>query len=273
MVTLRITGSSGWIFAFNALHPTLKVTCEGKDATIRIPHLSSAQNEEEYRWYFEDYVEKDSFLISRATRAFVELEKYGTKLAEAILTSGFISPDVLEEGLAIWLEENLSKRTGLHHIHWEILEWTDLWPLDHRPKFVTVTRSFISNGLAQSDREISRPFRVLVLAARPGSQDDVPHRLVSRIVQNVADYVQLNSGASLYQDVKMDIVNPGTFESLKECLDKRHNYYDVVHLDVHGHQIGKQYGQPPPPPPPFLGPTLTVTGLFLPSSQLRAKSQ
>lgn len=243
MATIWITPSYRWILGFDPVHPTLNVSYNGKNAVVSVPNLSSGKKEEGYRWYFEEYVEQDPFLSSRATSALENLKAYGVKLADAIVGTGLVPEDILEQGIEIQIEDDVPAKSTLYHLHWEILEWIDLWRVSHPPKIVTVTRSCRRITKFQPANPPLESFRILVLAARPNAGNDVPHRLVSRIIQNVIDQIQSTPGSSAYKTVTMDIVSPGTLELLKEWLGdtrKGKGYYDLVHLDVHGHEIKSQ---------------------------------
>ncbi|GBL11509.1 photosystem I assembly protein Ycf3 [Microcystis aeruginosa Sj] len=68
---------------------------------------------------------------------------------------------------------------------------------------------------------------LLVVIARPNEESDVNYRTISRPL------VELVNSSEI--PVKIDILRPGTYESLTRHLDEKgEGYYHVIHFDVHG---------------------------------------
>ena len=222
----------------------------GTNLTFTAESLSLA-DEEEIRWYLEDYAQISPFDKSRATAAARILSRVGERLFSTIdwrVASKDFKP---HQSVSIQILElvNTDPQSSVRHVYWELLEQLELWPDAIRPSSVVVSRSYpgigqsvtqhvkrqdavkIATGMCRERSEKTDTFNILVCSARPDGVYDIPQRLVSQIVRQEIQRPGLDRKA------RMDIVRPGTFEALKQHFAASEiGYYDIVHFDLHGMQ-------------------------------------
>ncbi|KAI8629650.1 hypothetical protein F5Y19DRAFT_431355 [Xylariaceae sp. FL1651] len=69
---------------------------------------------------------------------------------------------------------------------------------------------------------------ILVISARPRSEEDIPHRLVTRVIS-------LKVFESGDEKIKWKLVRPGTWDAFLDELEAFPlGHFDIVHFDVHG---------------------------------------
>ncbi|KAH6666034.1 hypothetical protein B0J14DRAFT_643340 [Halenospora varia] len=195
--------------------------------------------EEEIRWYLEDFADKDPSNASRAEATNSILGSYGRVLESSLLTTYSSRRDDDTKHLIVRVKG--CPGSPAENILWESLEHVQETgqPRLAQHHFTAVVR--VSHGLAvscpphaaeKSSTSIHDPANILVVVARPNSGQDVPHRLVSRIILEVLSTIPKAS-----RPVNLEIVRPGTFEALEEHLHvKSPGYFDLVHLDLHGYE-------------------------------------
>jgi hypothetical protein len=125
----------------------------------------------------------------------------------------------------------------MHHIFWEILEHPEVWgPV--APPAVHVVR-IASAEKREETRAVQRPemqdnselCNILVAAARPDPDDDIPHRLVSRVLHDMMH----NREDEFPRPVSLDIVRPATWEAFQNHLESHSpGYFNIVQFDMHG---------------------------------------
>ena len=121
---------------------------------------------------------------------------------------------------------------------WEVLENPAIWQdtLEFSPDDVSVVRVHPSSRdhihFQDFPKLGSRQQKILVITARLTGGEDIPHRLITRSVHNIAIQPSILEADS---NVDLSIVRPGTFVAFEEAL-RRHGpgYFDIVHLDMHG---------------------------------------
>jgi len=203
----------------------------GQGFAAYLPLDLSAGDAEEIRWYLECYVQ-EPLAQARAKKALEKLYDHGRGIIKSINWNSLIPPEMRDE--IVILRVQSEDETRGTHVFWELLERTELWPSPAPPK-VLVLRTPHSdlNALVSFYKEEIQTFNILLVSARPDAEDDIPHRLVSQILLESVR----NMPASSKFSADLEIVRPGTFESLKEHLGRYpKGHFRVVHFDVHGVQ-------------------------------------
>ena len=89
-------------------------------------------------------------------------------------------------------------------------------------------------GLSDQKPEdtLPNPLNILICSARPAGTQDIPQRLVSRIVMRELQRLRSDEPN---RKATVEIVRPGTFKALEKHLTGRpQGFYDLVHFDLHG---------------------------------------
>jgi hypothetical protein len=203
------------------------------NAVACIPYALQGDQLEAIRWYLEDYAQNDPLATTRATKAKKILLDYGRTLISSIDWDKLYGPNERQEDLI--LEIQAAGDDGLEQTPWELLEDPDLWQ-GATPPTVRVVRV----GIEQPSREQLSDGRqkrgdlqvnLLVVAARHDPDNDIPHRLVSRILHDK----MLAAESSTKMKITLDIVRPSTWDTFCNHLHLHpKGHYDVVHFDLHG---------------------------------------
>lgn len=189
---------------------------------------------EEIRWYLEEFAQNDPFKRSRAAKTKASILSYGKRLASAINWKDLISPDEWEQHLLLKIVDLDEQR---NHIFWEILEHPEVWdPV--APPAIQVVRISSTEKAVETEISLksetegsSEDCNILVVAARPDSDVDIPHRLVSRVLH---DLIRKRAD-ELSRPVSMEIVRPATWEAFRNHLGSHPpGYFNIVHFDMHG---------------------------------------
>lgn len=140
-----------------------------------------------------------------------------------------------ETSLTVFLDieaGTASATTSIHSLHWEVLEDMSVWPekTNHQ---VIVRRKVPDLDIAQSvqAKGYVSGFNILVVAARDLSrgEGEIGHTLVT------AGMVEIISKLPSKTPVNLEIVRPGTWDTLRRHLESRpKGYFSLVHLDTHG---------------------------------------
>jgi len=214
----------------------VELTGEGltrRTADARFEFALSPQDQEDLRWYLEDYPQYP-FDPAPTIAARVEgrMAEIGTELFEAL----FQSSDARD----LWatLRDRLNDTrveiiTGVREaatIPWELLRdpRTDT-PLALRAR--AFVRAHPNPSQFPSFPETpSGPIRILLVICRPAGERDVPFRSVaSRLIKGLSE-----DARALFQ---LDLLRPPTFERLGQVLRQakaEEQPYHVVHFDGHG---------------------------------------
>ncbi len=80
-----------------------------------------------------------------------------------------------------------------------------------------------------------RPFRILLVIARPYGDQDIPLGTVARPL--------LEALRPLGKRVEVELLRPPTFDAVQRRLNEHRGFYDVVHFDGHG-VFGKSLSEP-----------------------------
>lgn len=209
------------------LHLIIRNLETGQSTSEQLSYPTSSIIEDEIAWYLEDYVVQDCFETTRAEKAAKTLQTLMDTLARGIHWHNVIPS--FEAGQWLDIRVDQGSMEAKVHIFWESLEEVKLWPEDIRPSGVRVSRSLKAVEEITKDSTILGERHVLVCTARPNSDQDIPHRLVTRHIVNVATH----SGTHI------EIVRPGTFSAFEERLMAHEpGYFDLVHFDLHGFDDG-----------------------------------
>src|SRR5215472_9872064 len=210
--------------------PTLRLTqsAEGEDqhrveiafearrtAVSRFAFSLSAQDQEDIRWYLEDYLQ---YPLDPAPKVAARIESRLAELGAELFTAIFHSNDDVRDVWADIREELGDTRVevacGVREattIPWELLrEPSADTPLSLR------TRSFVRT-ISQAQQAPSLalngagPIRILLVICRPGGRSDVPFR-------SVANRLLRGLGATEREKVELTVLRPPTFERLSRAL-------------------------------------------------------
>jgi len=193
----------------------------------------SDQEQENLRWYLEDYlqhVDPPAPQIAAAVeRRMIEV---GVGLFKAVFQSSDDARD-LWATLRARLEETrveiITEVREAASVPWELIRdpKTDV-PLALRAR--SFVRAHPTPVQVPKIPDRAEALRILLVICRPGRGDDVPFRSVaSRILKGL--------GAKARKLFELDVLRPATFEKLAEAVKKKHaagEPYHVVHFDGHG---------------------------------------
>jgi hypothetical protein len=225
---------------------TVVQSCKLKDP------LTSAEKEE-CRWYLENFVAEAPYSTTRAQKAAKVLKSYAEVLQQDLNLLG-LTPDTdcslsnERRRLVIEVKEDpldeKNSQNSIHQLHWELLEQPNLWTQ-------SIVKVQVRRGIAEpppdaaaniittlSPREQS--FNVLLVIARDTSRGlkrlEIDPNCASAILTAVQRSV---NGARGSIKINLEVVRPGTLDSLEEHLARAENqhhpgYFHLVHFDLHG---------------------------------------
>lgn len=218
----------------------MEVTLEG-DGAPRVARSTfsfalSTQDEEDLRWYLEDYLQyPQEPAPAIARRVEGRLAEVGMELFAAVFQKSDDARDLwtlVRERLAETRVEIVTGVAEANSIPWELLRD----PKTGSPLALTA-QSFVR---AQPDAALHLPlplpvkekekFRILLVLCRPRGPEDVPFRSVaSRLVKGLDEATR--------EAYDLDLLRPPTFEQLGKVLRRAKDEgrpYHVVHFDGHG---------------------------------------
>jgi len=234
MPMLRLTQSSEGPSRYR-----VEIALEGDDlprqtAVSQFDFVLSAEDQEDLRWYLEDYLQYPQDPASkRADRIERRMVEMGTELFRAVFQAN-------DDACDLWA----ILRTQLNNTRVEIVTGVEEatvipWERIRDPKtdvsLALRARSFVRAYSQAAQRpklpKISTgPIRILLVICRPGARDDVPFRSVaSRIVKGLSEEARAR--------FQLEVLRPPTFEHLGRTLraaKDRGEPYHVVHFDGHG---------------------------------------
>ena len=192
----------------------------------------SAQEQEDLRWYLEDYQYPEDPGPSIATRIEQRIDEIGKQLFNRLFATaqgqrlwGRLQPQLANARIEIQAE--VSEATT---IPWELLrdDATGTPLAVEASAFVRVQSNAgrPSTFTANNDAAI----RILLVICRPDSGEDVPFRSVAR-------RIHASLKAQLGGSVQLDVLRPPTFEQLGKTLaaaQRSGQPYHIVHFDGHG---------------------------------------
>lgn len=215
-----------------------------RNATIIVVKCPfTTKDAERLRWYLEDYPTVDPLDTARADTASRSVADYGRALSKSLFVDEVLrwfESVVQPVALQIVIEAS-TQATTIFSLHWEILEDTSLWLSSHPSSFqqkllrVGVWRKLKTPGAHCTTIHFpitndAPAFRILLVVARSNVFTDIGHRTISRPLIEIIETI-----SSSDQSVMVEIVRPGTWEALENCLQIHPpGYYHVVHFDMHG---------------------------------------
>jgi len=205
-----------------------------RTAESTFPFLLSPQDEEDLRWYLEDYLQyPQEPAPAIARRIELRLAEVGTELFRAVFQASDDARDLWAEMRNRLSETRVEIVTGVAEasaIPWELLRD----PKTDNPLALS-TRSFVRAHPSVAlhphlPKGEPDKIRILLVICRPQGDADVPFRSVaSRLIKGLDD-----ANREAYD---LDVLRPPTFEQLGRVLRRSREEgrpYHIVHFDGHG---------------------------------------
>ncbi len=200
------------------------------DFTFRM----TEQDEEDLRWYLEDYLQwPHEPAPTIADRVVRRMEELGTELFQSILEHNNTTRRLwysATEKLSDTRVEIVTTVAEATSIPWELLRE----PGSEAP-LALLAHSFVraqpeARRTARTPEESSGPVRILLAICRPSWGEDVPFRSVATRILKGLDETSREA-------FDLDVLRPPTFEALgrklREAKDDGRPYH-VLHFDGHG---------------------------------------
>jgi tetratricopeptide (TPR) repeat protein len=200
----------------------------GNSYPITVTDPFTNQEEKDLEWYFEEWLVFPTLDTDKAQKAANSVQNYGENLFKQVFQTNLNAygeyRDLRKQlsQLQIIIE---SQSPEFQALHWEALKDPDL----PRPFSIDCIISRQRRGATVVPVQMATypTINLLVVIARPNEESDVNYRTISRPL------VELVNSSEI--PVKIDILRPGTYESLTRHLDEKgEGYYHVIHFDVHG---------------------------------------
>ncbi len=233
MLTLRLTQ-----FTAGPDQYRVEVTLEGErpprqTATTQFEFKLTAQEREDLRWYFEDFLEHPLDPAPQiAARIERDMQAIGGRLFQAVFRAnrdtGKIWDKIVDE-LDIVRVEIAADVAGATALPWELLFEPDTYGY-----LALQTHTFVHTHLTPARTPkippAAGPIRILLVICRPGGRDDVPFRSVAmRLIKGLSERAR--------RAFQLDVLRPPTFERLGQVLREAKGQgqpYHIVHFDGHG---------------------------------------
>jgi tetratricopeptide (TPR) repeat protein len=196
----------------------------------------SAQEQEDLRWYLEEYPQ---YAADLAPKIAARVEKRIAEMGEDLFTALFQTDDdtrdlwaTLRDRLSDTRIEIVSQVSEAASVPWELIRDPKTgMPLSLSAKaFVrTAHRSAVTLPLLENENGAG-PVRILLVMFRPGGDDDIPFRSVARRL------IKALRGEA-HEALQLDVLRPPTFSRLSAVLREAQaegKPYHVVHFDGHG---------------------------------------
>ncbi|HXM45230.1 MAG TPA: CHAT domain-containing protein [Bryobacteraceae bacterium] len=199
-----------------------------RSAESRFELQVSAQDQEDIRWYLEDFLQ---YPMDPAPAIAARIERRMAEIGMELFTKALGSTSVWQEArhdlsaTRVEIETTVKDATALP---WELMRDPEAdMPLALRARtFVRATHDSVQRPkLVQS---AGGPIRVLLVICRPRGREDVPFRSVAR---------RMLEGLRGSDAVRLTVLRPPTFERLAHVLREAHDSgepYHLVHFDGHG---------------------------------------
>jgi hypothetical protein len=218
------------------------VTNQGTGRNSALFTLQDPFNEDEYqqvRWYVEEFAIGDPFAQARAETVTQSQLRYGKQLVSAIrpFINEVLGIQPEDASACSWIAIHLrvhgnGTESSLHSLLWEIMERIECC---NPPTFFTITRiverdpNDLWSILPGRQPSNSEHFRILYVSARPGLENDISYRAISR---HIWELLKRTDGQR--PRISLDFVRPGTWTKFCSVLKDRKGHYDLVHFDMHG---------------------------------------
>ncbi|ESA34018.1 tetratricopeptide tpr-2 repeat-containing protein [Leptolyngbya sp. Heron Island J] len=222
--------------------PTLTIrerakTATGFEATLSVDNQTQyditisdpfdAKQEQELEFYFEEWIKFPFDQTVKAQRAAASIQTYGHDLFEQIFSARkaySAYETVCRQGLSNLQIEIIGESPEFQALHWEALKDPDQ-PRAFAVDCVVTRKRFFQKDV-DSVLQPSSTINLLVVTARPDEESDVGYRTISRPLIEAIQQAQLR--------VNVELLRPGTYQTLSEHLEDKEGYYHIVHFDVHG---------------------------------------
>ncbi len=203
----------------------------GPEYPIFINDPFNEQEEQEFEWYFEEYLKFPLIQKVRAQRAATNIRTYG----EVLFRQVFGHPDIYAEYRGLLktglndVRLEIAGSPKFHALHWEAMKDPNLaQPLALQ---ATMVRKNLQPQTLPASFRPSSTINILIVTARPFGKHDVSYRTISRPLIESLRAAKLR--------VQVEIVRPGTYKALENHLRNIQNqysvgYYHVIHFDMHG---------------------------------------
>ncbi|KAK3899738.1 hypothetical protein C8A05DRAFT_36633 [Staphylotrichum tortipilum] len=186
---------------------------------------------DEVRWYLEKFAVDSPLETKRADRVKKALKNVGRALVSSIDWASILGPQGRDDTLIISVQE---QPRGFEPVVWELLEDPELWDEPFKGG-VFVTRHVPKPAKAPTEATGSASLNILIVAARHGEEQDIPHRIVSKILHNK---IRRQAG-QLALPSSLKILRPPTWNEFNRELEaKGPGFYDIIHFDLHGEKMG-----------------------------------
>jgi hypothetical protein len=235
MPTIRLTQSAS---GQDKYHVEIAAEFEGQARQVAVAELGfklSAQDQEDLRWYLEDYLQYPLDPAPKiAGRVEGRIGEIGTELFRGIFQANDDTRDLwasLRNTLSETRVEVIAGVREATELPWELIRdpRTDL-PLALRASAFVRAQPRATQRPAMRRQVGSGPIRILLVICRPSKGNDVPFRSVaSRILKGLGD-----SARAVFD---LDVLRPPTFEQLGRVLREAKaagRPYHIVHFDGHG---------------------------------------
>ncbi|MEO0407956.1 MAG: tetratricopeptide repeat protein, partial [Cyanobacteria bacterium P01_A01_bin.135] len=195
---------------------------------ITVADPFSVAEERRLEWYFEQWIRFPFTEKVRAAAAAASVKNYGLKLFEQVFRSDvdiYAQYRELRNGKLSDIEISIeSQSPEFQGLHWEALQDPDL----EEPLAVscTIARRPVRSPSFTARVKESPYLNLLLVTARPGEEDDVGYRTVSRPLIEAIEQAEL--------PVRVEILRPATYEVLDKHLQGKEGHYHIVHFDTHG---------------------------------------
>jgi tetratricopeptide (TPR) repeat protein len=235
MFTLRLTQHA----ETQPDHYRVEVAFEGEGlprqtATAPVVFALTAQEQEDLRWYLEDYLKHPFDPAPRiAARIEGHMAEIGTQLFKAVFRADDDARDLWATLRTRLNDTRVEIITGVREaaaIPWELIRdpKTDT-PLALRAQAFVRAQPQATQP-PQLPQTESGPIRILLVICRPGGREDVPFRSVAtRLIKGLSGRAR--------EAFQLDVLRPPTFEQLSHVLHAAKDAgqpYHVVHFDGHG---------------------------------------
>ncbi|HUT89275.1 MAG TPA: CHAT domain-containing protein, partial [Thermoguttaceae bacterium] len=233
MSLLRITQSAAGEGRYRA---ELRLEGDGAPLTaaVEFPFEMTDQDQEDLRWYLEDYLQyPHEPAPTVAARIEERLAELGTGLFRSVFQANDDARDlwaVLRGKLDETRVEVITSVEEATSIPWELIRD----PRTDTALALRATAFVRAQPQAAQRPELpeteSGPIRILLVICRPGGRDDVPFR-------SVAGRLLKGLGEEARAAFQLDVLRPATFERLAQVLRQAKDDgrpYHVVHFDGHG---------------------------------------
>jgi hypothetical protein len=227
--------------------------------------LKANEYSDTFRFYADHSFEPEKYNIlqeeNRTSLDRVENQDIPTYCVELLKTRHLDDPQHESKNRNILIIEELNVNEdddmSLHNLVWELLERKEYWRAS-KPERVSVTRILcprecIHEGRA-SDKGLpdDRPVRILLVIARKLKKkymSDVDWKYTELVQPSLVQHSIMQTIRHLEKvghrrKVQLDILRPATFNELQDYLrsdgedaDAAREEFDIIHLDMHGHNM------------------------------------